>query len=114
MVLNCSNHRRLSRYTPYFAGLLLAVYISIEAPISGMSMNPARTFGSAFSAHSWTALWVYFTAPLVGMMLAAELYARTRGLQRVFCAKYHHHNPARCIFRCNFGVLMEADSKTGN
>ena len=36
-------------------------YISLEAPLSGMSMNPARTFGSALPGHLWTALWIYFT-----------------------------------------------------
>jgi aquaporin Z len=105
MVLNTSNHKKLSRFTPYFAGLLVAAYIAIEAPVSGMSMNPARTFGSALAAHLWNALWIYFTAPPLGMLLAAELYVRRRGIHNVFCAKFHHHNSARCIFNCNFGSL---------
>ena len=107
-VLHVSNHVTLSRYTSFFAGALIAIYITLEAPLSGMSMNPARTFGSALSANEWTALWIYFVAPLVGMMLAAETYVRTRGLHKVFCAKYHHHNDERCIFRCNFRNLLEA------
>jgi len=104
-VLHSSNHRNLSRYTPFLAGALVALYITIEAPISGMSMNPARTFGSAFSAQVWTALWSYFLAPPLGMLAAAELYIRTRGLHRVFCAKFDHHNHQRCIFRCRFGEI---------
>jgi aquaporin Z len=80
-------------------------YISIEAPLSGMSMNPARTFGSALSANTWTALWIYFTAPPLGMLLAAETYLRLAGARKVFCAKLHHHNNKRCIFRCNFQEL---------
>jgi len=87
-----------------FAGLLVMTYISIEAPISGMSMNPARTLGSAFSAANWTAIWIYFTAPPLGMLLAAELYVRPRGPARVLCAKLHHDNRERCIFRCNYPV----------
>ncbi|MEQ1765078.1 MAG: aquaporin, partial [Pyrinomonadaceae bacterium] len=47
MVLNLGNHKTLNRLTPYVAGLLVALYIATESPISGMSMNPARTFGSA-------------------------------------------------------------------
>lgn len=105
VVLFSSNHREWSRYTPVLAGMLVAVYISLEAPVSGMSMNPARTFGSAFPARLWTALWVYFLAPPLGMLLAAELYVRTRGMHRVFCAKFHHHNGKRCIFRCRFGEI---------
>ena len=63
-----------------------------------MSMNPASTFASAVPAHHWTALWVYFTAPLIGMFSAAEVYVRTRGSHSVTCAKLHHDNDKRCIF----------------
>lgn len=101
-VLVTSNHRKLSRYTPFFAGTLVAVYIALESPISGMSMNPARTFGSAVVADVWQAWWIYFTAPPLGMLLAAELFVRTQGAHRVFCAKLNHHSKARCIFNCNF------------
>ena len=52
-----------------------------------------------------TALWLYFIAPPLGMLLAAELYLRQAGLHRVFCAKLHHHNDKRCIFRCRFDEL---------
>ena len=105
VVLRVSNHPTLSRFTPFFVGFLVALYISIEEPLSGMSMNPARTLSSAVNAQSFTALWIYFTAPPLGMLAAAELYVRRRGLHRVFCAKMHHHNSQRCIFRCNFGSL---------
>ena len=98
IVLLVSNTPRLARFTGLFAGLLVATYISLEAPLSGMSMNPARSFGSAFSARSWTALWVYFTAPPLGMLLAAETYLRLGSSRGVFCAKLHHDNPSRCIF----------------
>lgn len=101
-VLIVSNTERLARFTGLFAGVLVATYIALEAPFSGMSMNPARTFGSALPANAWTALWVYFTAPLLGMLLAAEAYRRIRGAQHVICAKLHHHNDARCIFRCGY------------
>ena len=102
VVLNISNTRRLSRWTGLFAGALVATYITVEAPISGMSMNPARTFGSAFGAHVWTSLWIYFIAPPIGMLLAAEVYQRMKAGRAVACAKLHHHNNQRCIFRCNF------------
>jgi aquaporin Z len=101
-VLIVSNTKNLARFTGLFAGLLVATYISVEAPLSGMSMNPARTFASALPAQLWTALWIYFTAPPLGMLLAAEFYIGMKGVQRVFCAKLHHYNDKRCIFRCNF------------
>lgn len=98
MVLSVSNTPNLHRFTGLYAGLLVATYITLEAPVSGMSMNPARTFGSAFSARTWTALWLYFTAPTLGMLLAAEFYLRMKGRQAVSCAKLHHENNKRCIF----------------
>lgn len=88
----------LARYTGLFAGALVATYITLEAPISGMSMNPARTLASALGAHDWTALWVYFTAPPLGMLAAAEVYVRRRGREAVFCAKLHHDNDKPCLF----------------
>jgi aquaporin Z len=76
----------------------VALFISLEGPLSGMSMNPARTLGSALFAWDWTALWIYFLAPPAGMLAAAELYVRQRGRGAVFCAKLHHQNAKRCIF----------------
>jgi len=98
VILNVSNNARLHKFTGFFAGVLVAIYITFEAPLSGMSMNPARTFASAVPAQHWVALWAYFTAPLAGMLAAAELYVRTNGSKRVACAKLHHENNTRCIF----------------
>lgn len=103
-VLFVSNVRRLNRYTAWFAGALVALFIIVEAPLSGMSMNPARSFGSALPAQAWNALWLYFTAPPLGMLLAAEVYLRSRGHGAVLCCKLHHANDKRCIFRCRFGA----------
>jgi aquaporin Z len=100
VVLTVSNTPRLSRFTGLFAGVLVTTYITLEAPLSGMSMNPARSFASALPANVWTAFWIYLTAPLFGMLLAAELYRRAR--RPVKCAKLHHDNTRRCIFRCGY------------
>ena len=97
-VLSVSNHPRWAGYTGLCAGVMVACYITFEAPLSGMSMNPARTLGSAFFAGNWTALWLYFTAPPVGMLAAAQLYLAWRGRQAVACAKLDHRNSKRCIF----------------
>jgi aquaporin Z len=98
-VLVISNHGTLARYTPYFVGVLYAVFITFETPFSGMSMNPARSFGSAFHAAYWRAIWIYFVAPTVGMLAAAEIFLRVRGGVVPHCAKLHHANGKRCIFR---------------
>lgn len=98
VILQVSNHHRLHRLTGLCAGLLVALYITVEAPISGMSMNPARTLASAVPARQWTDLWIYFTAPTIGMLLAAECYLRVYGSAPIGCAKLHHRNRQRCIF----------------
>lgn len=107
VVLRVSNMPRIARYTGLFAGALVATYITFESPLSGMSMNPARTFGSAFVGHLWMSLWIYFIAPVLAMQLAAALYLRDNGV--VYCAKYHHYNPHRCIFNCRFAELLERE-----
>jgi aquaporin Z len=107
VVLRVSNTPRIARYTGLFAGVLVATYITLEAPFSGMSMNPARTFGSAFVGHLWTGLWIYFTAPVLAMQLAATLYLQGKGV--VYCAKYHHYNLHRCIFNCRFPELLKRE-----
>jgi len=105
VVLGVSNTAGLAPFTPLFVGALVAIYITVEAPISGMSMNPARSLASAWPAHAWPSLWIYVLAPPLGMLLAAEAYVRRRGLAAVFCAKLHHDNGERCIFHCRYAEL---------
>ncbi len=97
-ILFTSNYETLSRYTHYFAAILVAAYIAFESPISGTSTNPARTFGPAFYAGYWHTLWIYFVAPPLGMLAAAEVFLLVRQGKGPVCAKLHHHNDKRCIF----------------
>ena len=98
VVLTVSNTPRAARWTGVCAGVVVAAYITLESPVSGMSMNPARTFASAFAARDWTALWIYFLMPPAGMLLGAQVYLRWRGARRVFCAKLQHDSGSPCIF----------------
>jgi len=98
VVLLVSNTPRLARYTGLFAGACVALFIAFEAPISGMSLNPARTFASAFVANDWRALWIYFVAPPIGMLSAATVFQKLRAAPKIRCAKLHHTSRHRCIF----------------
>lgn len=102
MVLSVTNRRALAPYTGWIAGALLAAYITIEAPLSGMSLNPARTLGSAVPARVWKGFWIYVTAPVFGMFFASVAYAHLPGRHEVYCAKLDHCNQRRCIFRCGY------------
>jgi aquaporin Z len=104
MVLFATNTARLMRLTGVFAGCLVALYIALEAPVSGMSMNPARTFASALPGHLWTGLWIYFLGPPTGMLLAVPVYRAIRRTPEVICAKLNHHTKQRCIFHCGYGA----------
>ena len=106
MVLYVSNSAQIARFTGVIAGALVATYVTLESPLSGMSMSPARSFASAAPGGLWNSLWIYFTAPPLGMMLAGQAYLWLRGKDAVFCAKLHHDNHKRCIFRCNHQTLL--------
>ena len=96
-VLWMSAHPRLARLTGACAGGLIALYVAVEAPLSGMSMNPARSLASAAPAHLWQHLWIYFTAPPLGMLAAAGTYVLLRRQRSGGCAKLDHRPDLPCI-----------------
>jgi len=101
VVLVTTNHRRIAPFTGAIVAVLIASFITFEAPLSGMSMNPARTLGPDFVSGIWRGIWIYFVAPPLGMLAAAELFVRLRGRRSVRCAKLHH-DQGPCIFNCSF------------
>ena len=60
------------------AALAIGATVALEAlfagPISGASMNPARSFGPALVSWVWTSQWVYLLAPFLGAVLGAYAY----------------------------------------
>lgn len=96
VVLHVSNSPRFTRFTGVAAALLVALFITVEAPLSGMSMNPARTLGPDLVGGMSRGLWLYFVAPPVGMLAAAELFVRVKGRLAVRCARLWHAGP--CLF----------------
>lgn len=89
-------HRRLRAWTPLLFPFLYGMMVLLEAPISGTSTNPARSFGPAAISGVWTAWWVYWAGPLAGALVAVAAH-RFTGLRRfeVEVAKIYHfeHDP---------------------
>jgi aquaporin Z len=55
-------------------GLVLAVSVLTIGPITGSSINPARTLGPALVEGEWADAWIYYVGPFVGGALAALVY----------------------------------------
>jgi aquaporin Z len=103
VVLAVSGSRRAA-WTGVCAATLVFLYITFEAPLSGMSMNPARSLGSAIVAGELEPLWIYLVAPPLGMLSAAASMRRRAARA---CAKLHHARDVPCIF-CGQGTAPAA------
>lgn len=61
-----------------FAGLAIGLTVGLEAafmgPITGASMNPARSLGPALVGGIWQHHWLYWIAPILGAQLAVLIY----------------------------------------
>ncbi|HEU4321530.1 MAG TPA: MIP family channel protein [Roseiflexaceae bacterium] len=67
------------------AALAIGATVALDAlwggPISGASMNPARSFGPALIAGAWRDHWVYWLGPILGALIGAGLYQWLRAPQ---------------------------------
>lgn len=77
-VLFFISSKRLEKHVALVSSVLIALYIIFETPFSGMSLNPARSFAAALAANKWEHLWIYFVAPPVAMLFAAEIFTRIK------------------------------------
>jgi aquaporin Z len=108
-VLTANASARLMPWAGVCAGALVAFYIAIEAPLSGMSLNPARSIASAMPSALWHGIWIYLIASPLGMLLGAELHLRLG--HHTPCAKLHHVTKRRCIFYCDFAGLPVTEAR---
>jgi aquaporin Z len=100
-ILYCVGSPRLIRFTGVAVGVLITLFILVEAPLSGTSMNPARTLASAIPGKMWAHVWIYLTGPPLGMLAAAAIYGCVHRTETMECAKLLHPSTVRCI-HCGF------------
>jgi aquaporin Z len=101
VVTTVNRFPRLAPRTGWFAAALVASFITFEAPLSGMSLNPARTFASAVVASSWRGFWIYVTAPCAGVLVAVELLRALDRRRRDPCGKLNHSTRSDCFLKCH-------------
>jgi aquaporin Z len=88
---------RLLRWTPMMTWIVVAVMVWLESPISGTSLNPARSLGPAFVSHNWSDWWIYAIAPPCGATIAVLVF---RYFERdVLTGKLFHVSHYRSIFK---------------
>ncbi len=93
------NNQRFAPHTPYLAGSLVAFLVFVEAPISGTSLNPARSLAPALLMHHPGDQWIYIIAPLIGALIAVKVFGRVVAkVDQAGCAKLYHTERYRCIF----------------
>ena len=105
----CVNKPRVAPRTGLIAGTLVALLVMIEAPVTGTSLNPARTLGPAVLAPNYNALWVYFIGPVLGALIAVAAYRGQWGAQTV-CAKLYHTEKYPCPFdTCSYRLVSAGE-----
>ncbi len=80
------HHPRLKKATGWLIAGLIGLFILVETPYSGMSLNPARSLASAVVANDYQGLWLYFVAPTGATWLATVLFLRYHHGQELACA----------------------------
>jgi len=90
---------RLMHWTPLMNWFVVAGLVWLAAPISGTSLNPARSFGPALVAGQWRDQWIYALAPPLGALLAAGVFPLLAVGGKVLTAKLFHSAHYRSIFK---------------
>ena len=104
----CVNKPRIAGRTGLIAGALVAFLVMIESPVSGTSLNPARSLAPALLAPVYTSLWVYFVGPVLGALLAVRVHSRV-GRATTVCAKLFHTEKYPCPFDCGYRLARAGE-----
>ncbi|MEX2272098.1 MAG: aquaporin [Vicinamibacterales bacterium] len=118
LIFVCVNKPALAARTGIIAGTLVVALVTIEAPISGTSVNPARSLAPALLVPALRDQWIYIAGPVAGALLAAAAYRRQWGRTTV-CAKLYHTAAYPCPFEtCGYrlaraGEVVMREGETG-
>ena len=111
LILAFLNKPTLAPRTGIAAGSLVALLVMLEAPLTGTSLNPARSLAPALLMQRLDGVWIYLVAPPIGALLAAAAWrGRWGSRQALICAKLYHAGPSPCQFAtCPYVTLRAGD-----
>jgi aquaporin Z len=99
LILLCLSRPTIAPRTGFIAGSLVALLVMLEAPLTGTSLNPARSFAPALLVGDLSQIWIYGAGPIAGALIAAEMWKGRWGTrQALICGKIYHGNRADGIF----------------
>ncbi len=100
------SNRSLMRWTPLMCWIVVATMVWLEAPISGASLNPARSLGPALVSGVWTGQWIYAIAPPLGGVLGFLVFRfASRENCEILTGKLFFVPHYRTLFNCTAGTL---------
>jgi aquaporin Z len=106
-----SSHRMM-HWTPLMNWLLVATMVWQEAPISGTSLNPARSFAPALLTGLWLDQWIYWLAPPLGALFAVGAFRLlSAGERDVLTGKLFHVPHYRSVFKNVAAPHLPANGK---
>ena len=92
--------RTFMRWTPLMTWMAVALMVWLESPISGTSLNPARSFAPALLSDTWRSQWLYAIAPPLGAIMGVIGFRLvTFGEREILTGKLFHVPHYRCIFK---------------
>jgi len=74
-----TDERTPASVAPFAIGATVFAGALVTGPLTGGSFNPARSLGPAVVGGVWTSHWLYWCAPIIGMIVAMRVYALLRG-----------------------------------
>jgi aquaporin Z len=112
-ILFMTSGRRTARFTPLVLWLLVAIFVWQLAPVTGTSMNPARSYGPALLGRDLGDYWIYVVGPLVGVAVAVGLFSLARSTE-VLTTKLFHDPAYRSTMAATLPTASqpEAGSRT--
>lgn len=110
LIFVCVNKPTVAARTGLLAGALVVLMVTLVAPISGMSVNPARSAAPAMFVPLVRDQWLYVVGPAAGAWLAAIAYRQQWGRSMV-CAKLYHTAKYPCAFdTCGYRIARAGET----